>query len=83
MMVAAPPHHGALVDWARVKHPSFMPSALREDALKVGISAGGDIYFRNMKIQSGQLPAMIQEGFETVRKRKFISSPIPARTTRI
>jgi len=41
-----------------------MPGAVREDAMRIGVSAGGDLYYRDSKIDLGDLRDKLLEGLQ-------------------
>lgn len=54
-------HRGAPVDLAKVSSPVSMRAADREDAMIVGITRDGKIFFRNDQVMLDQLPSRIRE----------------------
>ena len=68
------------MDLPRVLHPVAMPSADREDAMKVMITRDGTVYFDSEQIRFGDLPAKIQDRLKDREvERRYISSRISAR----
>jgi biopolymer transport protein TolR len=64
------PHHGAGVDLPRVWHPIEMRGANREDAIIVGISRDGRIYFDNERVAAEELLPKITEQLGHGAERK-------------
>lgn len=58
-MTAPTPHNGTAYDLAKVKHPISMPSADREDAIKVVITRDGKVFFGPEHINPADLPQKI------------------------
>jgi biopolymer transport protein ExbD len=55
---------------ARSCHPVAMTNALRGDALVVSISASGDLYFRNIRINDDELARKIRDGLNKGAEKK-------------
>ena len=53
------PVHG-IVDLPLVLHPSFQPSALREDAIRITVERGGNLYVGHSQITYRELSGLIQ-----------------------
>jgi biopolymer transport protein ExbD len=52
-----------------------VPSAMREDALAVGLSASGDLYFRSSKIHVNELEGILREGLKQgAEKRVYLNA---------
>jgi len=47
-----------------------MPRAVREDALTVGVTRDGKVYFRNVPISAEDLPDQIREGLRSGAEKK-------------
>ena len=48
------------VDLPRTEHPTWMPGAIREDAMHVGVTRNGGLYFRTHRISPDELPDQIR-----------------------
>src|SRR5579863_1249435 len=59
-MIPGYPRH-VPADMPRTAHSTPQPDALREDALEVGITRDGSIYFRNTRISLADLPGALRE----------------------
>ncbi len=66
------PHFGfgQGVELARSGHFIAMAKALREDALKVSISASGDVYFHSLRIPPDELANKIRDGMRNGAEKK-------------
>ena len=53
------PHHGVGVDLPTVGHPTQLPWANREDAMKLAVTRDGILYFGNTKCRDEDLPREI------------------------
>ena len=60
-MTQTSPHHGVSADLPKVWHPVAMPSALREDVMKVSIMRDGAVYFDVDRIDPAYLPEKIAD----------------------
>jgi biopolymer transport protein ExbD len=69
-VAASPPHGGAGLDLPRVWHPVGMWRAETEDALIVGISRDGRVFFRNEMVATDELPSKIKERLRRGSERK-------------
>jgi biopolymer transport protein TolR len=61
MVVTPMLQSGMSVDLAKVNNPVDMPDADREDAVVVGVSRSGDIYFGNEKTTTDQLTSLVRD----------------------
>jgi biopolymer transport protein TolR len=68
--VSTRPPHGAGVDLPKVWHPVGMWRADREDALIIGISRDGKVFFRNEMVAPGELAPKIRERLSHGSERK-------------
>jgi biopolymer transport protein ExbD len=68
--VSARPPHGAGVDLPKVWHPVGMWRADWEDALIIGISRDGKVFFRNEMVAPNELAAKIKERLSQGSERK-------------
>lgn len=75
-MVSTRPPHGAGVVLPMVWHPVGMWRADREDALIIGISRDGKVFFRNEMVAPSELAAKIKERLSQGSQRRFISGPM-------
>ena len=69
-IAASPPHGGAGLDLPRVEHPMGMWRAEREDALIVGISRDGKVFFRDEMVARDDLPSKIKARLSRGSERK-------------
>jgi biopolymer transport protein ExbD len=60
-MMWTTPHHGISTDLAKVMHPVSMPSALREDAMRVTVTRDGRVWFGTDPVYRDDLTAKIQQ----------------------
>jgi biopolymer transport protein TolR len=58
------------VDLPRVNHPRVMRFALREDAITVGVTRDGKLYFGNDQIDPNELPERIRRSIGRGAERK-------------
>ena len=80
-MTAPTGHHGVSADVPRVSHPISMPSALREDAMKITILRDGQVYFGVDRVRSGDLVQKIQDRLKNreVEHKVYIVADMRAR----
>jgi biopolymer transport protein ExbD len=52
------------VELVKSNNSALVPGARREDALAVGLSASGDVYFRSKHIHIGELEGMLRDGLK-------------------
>jgi biopolymer transport protein ExbD len=70
-----PVHYRGSVDLPHADHPNWMPGALREDAMHVGVTRDGKVYFDSHRISPDQLPDEIRSNLRTgAEKRIYISA---------
>ncbi len=80
MMLPSAPHHSLPVDLAVVSHAVPLPDARQEDAIIVGITRDGTVYFRNYKTTLDDLPGAIKGAVRDGAKRKvYIKADARAR----
>ena len=66
---------GFPVDLAKVNNPSDMPDADKDDAVIVGISAGGDVYMGNTKSDVSQIADQVRDRISNkLDKTVFVKS---------
>ncbi|SRR6266404_675218 len=70
-MVNVPPYHGISVDRATAVHSTPMPSATREDAMRILVTRDGRIYFGNHAVATEDLPDEIRERVRNGAERKI------------
>lgn len=70
MTFAPPSHHGVVVDPYISRSATPMPTALREDALRVMVTRDGSIYFGNAKIAGEDLAGQIRRRLQSGAQRK-------------
>jgi biopolymer transport protein ExbD len=62
LMPGSPVHpKGAAVDMAVARNSSWLPGALKEDALVIRVSRDGTVFFRDQRIAAEDLPKEIRE----------------------
>jgi biopolymer transport protein TolR len=54
--------HGVGVDLFQSMHSRLIPSAIREDALRVALTRDGKVYFASSRIFSDELPDRLRDG---------------------
>ena len=59
LMTAPTSHHGISCDLAKVNHPVSMPSANREDAIKILITRDGKVFFGTDQVNLADLSQKI------------------------
>ena len=72
ILMVCPPivTHGSGVDLPRTSYAIPMPRAVRENALTVGVTRDGKVYFRNTAISAEDLPDQIREGLRNGAEKK-------------
>ena len=70
-MVNVPAYHGISVDRATAVHSTPMPSATREDAMRILVTRDGRIYFGNHAVATEDLPDEIRERVRNGAERKI------------
>jgi biopolymer transport protein ExbD len=70
LMTTPTSHHGLPVDLAAVNHPTRMPGAIRDDAVKIYLTKDGSIYLRNQKVSTEGLSQQIRDSFASGAERK-------------
>ena len=66
---------GFPADLAKVSNPSDMPNADKDDAIIVGISAGGDVYLGNNKTDISQIADQVRDRISSkLDKTVFVKS---------
>ena len=67
MLVLSVPssHQGVGVDLAKTWNSTLVPSAVREDAMKVAVTRDGKLYFRSRRVSQAELPNMILGGLRS------------------
>jgi len=75
-MVQTTPTHGLNADLPRVSHPTTMPNANREDALKVVIMRDGKVYFGSDQVSVDSLRDKIGDRLEdhSVERKVYITA---------
>jgi biopolymer transport protein ExbD len=61
----------SVVDLARVSSSAPKPDAQRDDAMRVTISASGDVYFGTSHVASAELPAKFREGMQAGAEKRI------------
>ena len=81
IFMTAPTPHGFGPDLAQVLHPVAMPSAERDDAMKLTIMRDGSIYLGSDKVYYLDLPAKIQERLKDrdVERKVYVVADARAR----
>ncbi len=69
-MMTTPPHDGVSIDLPKLRLLHFMPGALREGAIVIGIMRDGKIYFGNTQVAAEELPADIRESLGRGAERR-------------
>jgi biopolymer transport protein ExbD len=60
-MTQTTPHHGISVDLPKAWHPTSMPGALREDAMRITITRDEHVFFRSDQVTLSALPERVRE----------------------
>jgi biopolymer transport protein ExbD len=66
----SPSHHGLPIHLPRSNYAALQRGALREDAMRISITRNGDVFFRNFKIVSEELPRLIHDALQEGSERK-------------
>jgi biopolymer transport protein ExbD len=64
-VLSAPPYHDMPVDLVKSWHSSLVPSAVREDAMKVSVTRDGRVYFGSRQVSLAELPNRIVEALRS------------------
>lgn len=65
------PRHGVSVDLAAVGRPAMIPWANREDAIRVGVTRDGILFFRDRRTLIADLPEQIQESVRSGAEKRI------------
>jgi biopolymer transport protein TolR len=73
-----------VVDLVAAHHSTRMPSALREDAVRVNITRDGAVFFGNSRVAKSDLPDLIRESLrQGAERRVYVSADARANYSQI
>ena len=75
---------GNVVDLIAAQHSARMPSALREDAVRVNITRDGVVFFGDSRVAKSELPDLIRDSLGQGAERKvYVSADARANYTNV